>query len=202
MTLDDALSLSHASRLGITFLGRALMKRQKGRNILRRPDARCCLSLSRRRRHALSRLATSAIPAIAIVSIFFFSPTPMSCIHTSLSVVEAHERWRRAGKKKEFMERGGSISAWAKCVDCVTRGEQNLCTMLGGLGFTALVFLGFFRATGRLSGQRGRTRGADEGRLRAQRAVGQTCNSHGWPCCCSRWGRMHFAESCYGLSEL
>jgi len=77
-------------------------------------------------------------------------------------------------KKREFMGRGGSISAWGKGVDCVIRGERNLCTMLGGLGFTGLFFLEYFRATGRLSGRRGRTRGADEGRLRAQRAVGQT----------------------------
>lgn len=79
----------------------------------------------------------------------------------------------------------------------VTRGERNLCTMLGGRGFTALVFSWFFRATGRLSGQRGRTRGADEGRLRAlraQRAVGQTCNSHSWPCCCSRRGTDAFCR--------
>ena len=84
----------------------------------------------------------------------------------------------------------------------MTRGEQNLCTMLGGLGFTALFFLGFSRATGRLSGQRGGTREADRGRLRAQRAVGQTCNSHSWPAAALDGGRMHFTEPCYGLSEL
>ena len=118
----------------------------------------------------------------------------MSCIHTSLPVVEAHERWRKAKKKKVIYREGRFDFCIGKGVDCVTKGERNLCTILGGLVFTALFFLGFFRATGRLSRQRGETRGADEGRLRAQRAVGQTCNSHSWPCCCSRRGTDAFCR--------
>jgi hypothetical protein len=36
-----------------------------------------------------------------------------------------------------------------KGVDCVFRGERNLCTILGGLGFTALFFLGgVFKGSG------------------------------------------------------
>lgn len=70
-------------------------------------------------------------------------------------------------KKREFIGGGWFDFCMGKGVDCVIRGERNLCTMLGGLGFTGLFFLEYFRATGRLSGQIGRTRGADEGRLRA-----------------------------------
>lgn len=97
-------------------------------------------------------------------------------------------------KKKVFYRKGRFDFCIGKGIDCVTKGERNLCTILGGLVFTALFFLGFFRATGRLSRQRGDTRGADEGRLRAQRAVGQTCNSHSWPCCCSRRGTDAFCR--------
>lgn len=53
---------------------------------------------------------------------------------------------------------------------------------------------GFLRAACRLSRQRMRTGGSDEGRLRAQRAVGQTCNSHSWPCCRSRRGTNAFCR--------
>lgn len=69
-------------------------------------------------------------------------------------------------EKKGVYGEGWFDFCMGKGVDCVIRGERNLCTMLGGLGFTGLFFLEYFRATGRLSGQRGRIRGADEGRLR------------------------------------
>lgn len=97
-------------------------------------------------------------------------------------------------KKKGVYGEGWFDFCMGKGVDNVTRGKRNLCTILGGLVFTALFFLGSFRATGRLSGQRGETRWADEGRLRAQRAVGQTCNSHSWPCCSPRQGTNAFCR--------
>ena len=50
-----------------------------------------------------------------------------------------------------------------KGVNCVIRGERNLCTILGGCGFTALFFFGgeFLRAADRLSRQRRRTGGSE-----------------------------------------
>ena len=50
-----------------------------------------------------------------------------------------------------------------KGADHVTRGERNLCTILGGCGFTALFFFGgeFLRAADRLSRQRRRTGGSE-----------------------------------------
>jgi hypothetical protein len=100
------------------------------------------------------------------------------------------------GKKKNGVYGEGCFDfCMGKGVDCVIRGERNLCTILGGFGFTALLFLGeFLRAAGRLSRQRRRTGGSDEGRLRAQRAVGQICNSHSWPCCRSRRGTDAFCR--------
>lgn len=66
----------------------------------------------------------------------------MSCIRTSPLVVEARGRWRRARKKKGVYGEGWFDFYMGKGVDCVIRGERNLCTMLGGLGFTALFFFG------------------------------------------------------------
>jgi hypothetical protein len=52
-------------------------------------------------------------------------------------------------KKKGVYGEGWFDFCMGKGVDCVIRGERNLCTMLGRLGFTALFFLGgVFKGSG------------------------------------------------------
>ena len=76
------------------------------------------------------------------------------------------------GKKKKGVYGEGCFDfCMGKGVDCVIRGERNLCTMLGGLGFTGLFFLGYFRATGRPSGQIEGTEGGRSNMQLAQLAL-------------------------------